>query len=243
VRNFPPIVLRYFDCRGRAQFIRHYLACRELAHVDERVALSPGFEAWQAMRGDRGRAGTFHKLPVLHWGERLVSETLVINAFLHRASGDEELLSEAENLRHAMLVSSLVSDVMTPIATLIWADLAFRGVDVGALAQQSLGRLRTHFASLDRTFEEWDWRRTAQMRPLMLIDCLLWEEIDVVQHVFGEHLRLHEFATLARLYHESPGRAVFEKLLAAQPASVTGRGLAGEDEALAKIRELLAVQS
>jgi hypothetical protein len=61
--------------------------------------------------------------------------------------------------------------------------------------------------------------------------------------VFGEHLRLHEFATLARLYHESPGRAVFEKLLAAHPAPVTGRGLAGEGEALAKIRELVAAQS
>jgi hypothetical protein len=243
VRKLPPIVLRYFDCRGRAQFIRHYLACREVVHADERVALSPGFEAWQAMRGDRGRAGSFHKLPVLHWGEQLVSETLVIQSFLHRASGDAELLSEAENLRHAMLVSSLVSDVLTPIATLIWADLAFHGVDVGALAKQSLGRLRIHFASLDRTFEEWDWRRTAEKRPLMLVDCLLWEEIDVAQHVFGESLRLHEFPTLARLYHESPGRAVFEKLLGAHPAPVTGRGLGSEDEALAKIREQVAVPS
>jgi hypothetical protein len=47
--------LRYFDCRVRAQFVRHYFACREIEHDDERVALSPGFEAWQAMRGDRAR--------------------------------------------------------------------------------------------------------------------------------------------------------------------------------------------
>ncbi len=238
--SVPPVVLRYFDCRGRAQFIRHYLACRELEHADERVALSPGFEAWQAMRGDRARAGAFHKLPVLHCGERLVSETLVIQAFLHRASGDEELLSEAESSRHAMLSSSLYHDVMLPIGILVWADLALRGVDVGALAHQSLGRIRTHFGSLDHTLEEWDWCRTAEKRPVMLTDCLLWEEIDVAQRVFGEHLRLEEFGTLSRAHHESPGRATFEGLLASRPVSVTGRGVASETEALTKIRELLS---
>jgi glutathione S-transferase len=238
-----PVVLRYFDCRGRAQFIRHYLACRELAHADERVALSPGFEAWQAIRGDRGRAGAFHKLPVLHWGERLLSETLVIQAFVHRASGDEQLLSEAENSRHAMLSSSLYHDVMLPIGILLWADLALPGVDIGALAQQSLGRIRTHFGSLDRTIEEWDWCQTAQKRPPMLTDCLLWEEIDVAQHVFGERLQLEEFATLSRAYHESEGRAAFEGLLASHPVSVTGRGLASETEALLKIREGLATRN
>jgi hypothetical protein len=55
VQKHPRAVLRYFDCRVRAQFVRHYFACREIEHDDERVALSPGFEAWQAMRGDRAR--------------------------------------------------------------------------------------------------------------------------------------------------------------------------------------------
>lgn len=236
----PPIVLRYFDARGRAQFIRDYLACRELEYADERIALSPSFEAWTAIRNDRALAGPFHKLPVLHWGDQTVSETFVIHSFLHRANGDEVLLSEKENLRHAMLFSSLYNDVMMPIGILIWADIALRGVDVGTLAKNTLGRLRGHFGSLDRTLEEWQWQRTAEKRPVMVADCALWEEIDIVQHVFREHLRLHEFATLSRLYHEAPGRAVFEKLLAARPAAVTGRGLESETETLAKMREMLA---
>jgi hypothetical protein len=240
VEKNAPVVLRYFDCRGRAQFIRHYLACRAIEHADDRVALSAGFEAWQAMRADRGRAGAFHKLPVLHWGDRLLSETLVIEAFVHRVNGDEALLTEAENLRHAMLVSSLYNDVMMPVGILIWADVMYRGVDLGAVAQQALGRLRTHLGSLDRTLAEWEWRRSAATRPIMLADCLLWEELDVAQHVFGQHLRLHEFATLSRLYQEAAGRAVFESLIAARPASVTGRGLTSEGEVLAKIRELVA---
>jgi glutathione S-transferase len=239
--NVPPVVLRYFDCRGRAQFIRYYFACRELEHTDERVALSPGFEAWQAIRNDRARAGAFHKLPVLHWGDRLLSETLVIKAFLHRVSGDEELLSDGESSQHAMLASSIYNDLMTPIGMLIWADLMFNGVDLGNLARQYLARIRTHLASLDRTLEEWDWCRVAAKRPIMLVDCLLWEELDVAQHVFGEHIRLHEFATLSRAYQESAGRATFERLLASRPASITGRGLASEADMLAQIRTLVAV--
>jgi glutathione S-transferase len=240
VSSLPPLVLRYFDCRGRAQFIRHYLAARGLEHTDERVALSPGFEAWQAMRADRGRAGVFHKLPVLHCGELLVSETLVIQAYLHRASGDEKQLTDAENARHSMLVSSLYNDVMTPIGTLIWADLLFSGVDVGKLARQSLGRIRGHLGSLDRTLEEWDWCAAAANRPIMLADCLLWEELDVARHVFGEHVRLHEFATLSRAYHECPGRATFEQLLVSRRVSITGKGVASETDTLAQIRELVA---
>jgi hypothetical protein len=235
-----PIVLRYFDCRGRAQFVRHYLACREIEHTDERVALSPTFEAWQAIRSDRSVAGPFHKLPVLHWGDSRIAETPVIHAFLHRAIGDEALLSEDENLRHAMLFSSLYNDVMMPMGILIWADLTFRGLDLEAYSKAVLARMRGHFGSLDRTVDEWQWHRGATKRPVMLADCLLWEELDVAQHVFGEHLRLHEFAALSRLYHEAPGRAVFERLIAARPASVTGRGLTGEAETLAKIRELIA---
>jgi glutathione S-transferase len=136
---------------------------------------------------------------VLHWGDRLLSETLVIQAFLHRASGDEALLSEAENLRHLMLVSSLYNDVMMPIGILIWADVLYRGAELGPLVEQSLERLRAHLGSLDRTLEEWDWVRDAEKRPIMLADCLLWEEIDVARYVFGEHLRLQDFATLSRL--------------------------------------------
>jgi hypothetical protein len=33
----PPIVLRYFAARGRAQHIRYYLACRGLASVARRT--------------------------------------------------------------------------------------------------------------------------------------------------------------------------------------------------------------
>jgi glutathione S-transferase len=238
--NMPPVVVRYFDCRGRAQFIRYYLRARELEHTDDRVPLSEGFEAWVAMRNDRSRVGPFHKLPVVHCGGRTIAETLVISDFLHRAFGDERMLSEEENVRHAMLTSSLYNDVMLPLGILIWAKLAIPGVDVAAYARQTLARICGHLGSLERTLEEWNWRESAGMRPIMLVDCLLWEELDVVRRVFGEHARLHELALLSRLYHETPGRAVFEAALTERPVSVTGMGLARETGVLAEIKEALA---
>jgi len=235
----PPIVLRYFDARGRAQFIRHYLRVRDLAYADERLPVGLPFAAWTAMKGDRARAGPFHKLPVLHWGEHAVAETFVIQTFLHRAPGDEASLSERDNLRHAMLYSSLVTDVLTPIAMTIWADLSMPGVDTAAFASATFSRLSGHLSSLERTLEEWRWREMAATRPIMLADCMLWEAVDVVQHVFGEAARLQERQTLARIHAEAPGRDSFAAGLA-PPAAVTGRGLASEAQVIPRIRAALA---
>src|SRR2546421_218702 len=151
----PPITFRYFDARGRAQAFRYLFAARGIAYTDERVPLSIGAGAvWPAMKEDGSRAGPFHKLPVLHYGERKIAETLA----------------------------------------------------------------------------EWGWAASSRSRPVMLADCLLWEELDVAQHVFAERLRLGELPTLARVYAESTGRAAFKKVLAAHSAPVTGRGLAAEAE-------------
>ena len=61
----PPITLRYFDARGRAQFLRHYFKVRKVSFTDERVAINDEFAAWRATRDDRARTGPFQKLPVL----------------------------------------------------------------------------------------------------------------------------------------------------------------------------------
>jgi hypothetical protein len=73
----------------------------------------------------------------------------------------------------------------------------------------------------------------------MLADCLLWEELDVAQHVFGEQVRLDGLPTLARLYQESAGRSAFKKVLAAHTGPVTGRGLAAEAEIIGRLPALV----
>jgi glutathione S-transferase len=238
----PAITLRYFDARGRAQPLRYYFAARGIAYIDERVSLSAsGSNAWADMREDRPRVGPFHKLPVLLYGDRTIAETLVIGAFLHRALGDEALLSDTENLRHSMLISSLYSDIVMAVGTTLWAEAIYAGLDYPAFVRQVFGRVRGLLGRIEQTLAEWGWTATARGRPVMLADCLLWEELDSLQHVFGaEHVALDKLPTLSRLYVEAPGRAAFQKALASHPAPITGRGIAAETEIIGRIRAYLA---
>ena len=230
--------LRYFAARGRAQFLRYYFRARNIAFTDEEVALGADFAAWASIRGDRALAGPFHKLPVLHCDGQLVAETPVIATFVHRRFGDEERLSPAENLRHAMLLSSLFGDVMTPIALLIWLDAVYAGVDLAAAAKRSLERVNAQVHNIERTLIEWQWFAHMGNRPVMVADCLLWEELSVLQHVFGPHVPLGSWPELARFHAEFAGRAACERELAAKPRPVTGRP--GEPAAIAKLQQVLA---
>lgn len=233
----PPITLRYFDARGRAQFMRYYFRARKVTFTDDRVPVTPDLAAWRALRDDRSRTGPFHKLPVLTWGERFIAETLLIASFLHEASGDAKALSDDDNLRHGMLTSSLVFDVMNPIALLLWCELAYPGADLDAAAKRTLERVQLHLRSIEQSLNEWRWLDKARNRRVMLADCLLWEELNVAQHVFGPRLSLAEMPMLARFYEAFPARATCEALLAERPCAVTARP--EEDAVIARIRELV----
>jgi len=126
----------------------------------------------------------------------------VIAAFVHRRFGDEKRLSPAENLKHAMLLSSLFIDVMTPIGLLIWLDAAYAGVDVPAAAKRSLERVNAQMHNIERTLIEWQWFAHMGDRPIMVADCLLWEELSVLRHVFGPHVPLGSWPELARFSTE-----------------------------------------
>lgn len=236
----PPVVFTYFDARARGQFVRYYFRARGVQYKDERVPVTPGFPEWIALRGDRARVGPFHKLPVLCWGEHKVAETFVIYAFLHKALGDESLLSDDENLRHSMLFSTLYVDVTVQLSLLIWAEVSHVGTDIGAVAKRTLDRLRSHCAYLDVTLDEWSWLEHARSRPVMVADCMLWEELDAVQHVFGDHFKLDDYPTLAKFYRDCPARAAFDEVLRSRRLPITGRGLPAEDEGIEKIRRLVS---
>lgn len=235
--NYPPIELRYFNVRGRAQFLRYFLLCREIPFADERLPLGAGFEAWQAIRPDQSITGPFQKLPVLRWGDRLIGETTVIASFLYRATGDAASLAETESFQHEMLISSVYVDLMMSTGILLWSEVAFAGADFGASAKRVFERMQSHLTVLDRTLVEWQWLERAAARPVMVADCILWDQIECAQHVFGSKC-LDDTPTLARFYRDCPARETFEGLLRTKPCSVTARP--GEEECIARIRELVA---
>ncbi len=71
----------------------------------------------------------------------------------------------------------------------------------------------------------------------MIVDCLLWEELDVARVVFGPHWSLAATPTLARFYDDFPARPTCEAVLAERPCPITARP--GEAEGIAKIQQLL----
>jgi len=233
----PPITLRYFDARGRAQFLRYYFKARKVSFTEERVPVGDGLAAWRTLRDDRSRTGPFQKLPVLHWGDRLLAEMLMIASFVHEASGDAGSLSDEENLRHGMLTSSLCLDVMNPLAILLWAEVLYPGADVSAIAKRTLERLKSHCQAIEQSFNEWRWLDRARNRRIMIVDCLLWEELDVARTIFGPHWSLESTPILARFYQDFPSRPICEALLAEHPCQITARP--GEAEGIAKIQQLL----
>lgn len=236
--NYPRIELRYFDVRGRAQFLRYFLICRGIPFDDDRISLAAGFEAWQTIRPDRTITGPFQKLPVLRWGDRMIAETTVIASFLHRVSGDADRLSETENLQHEMLTSSVYVDLMMPLGILLWSEITFPGADLGASSKRIFERMNGHLAVLDQTLVDWQWLERAAERPVMVADCILWDQLNSARHVFGNRFGLDATPTVARFYRDCLGRETFEELLQAKPCPVTGRP--GEADCVARIRKLIA---
>ena len=234
----PKITLRYFDARGRAQFLRYYFRHRDIPFVDDRVPMSADFGEWLSMRDDEKRTGPFRKLPVLHWADYLLAEAMVIRTFVHRASGDAATLSEQENLRDEMLASSIYQELMRPIRTLLWAELIFPGLDLPAFVRKTRDSLEGYLKILDRTVSSWPTFAKATARPLLLTDCLLWEELDAVKRIFGDRLTLDETETLARFYSECPGRPTFERMLKEKPCQLSGSSM--ESEVISKIQEILS---
>jgi len=231
------MTLHYFNARGRAQFLRYYLACRNHAFNDRRIGLSADFREWLDIRDDRSTTGPFKRLPVLEIDGDQVSEALVIGNVLHERFGDSEVLSRRANVRHAMLLSSLYTDLLMPLGGLIWADRIYPGIDMPAYVKLVLGRARTYLTVLDEALAAWEWLGSIEQRELTLADCLLWEELDSARLVLGEGIDFDSFETLARFYVECPVLNVFSSYLEAHPCPLTGHP--EEPAAIENIRKIL----
>ena len=236
--EIPEIKLTYFDTRGRGQFIRYYLRYREIPYTDDRIALSDEFSEWLSIKDDQNITGPFKKLPVLNWGDNMIAETMVIHSFLHNELGDASNFSSEENYRQAMLASSLYGDFMVQIGTLIWSDILFEGLDLNIAVNKTHQKIQDHLQLLEKTIQDWQWLENLDSRSFTITDCLLWEELDVIKHVFHDYISFEKTESLGNFYNECPGRSIFKQLLNEHPNRITGRPQ--EVDAIAKIQKILA---
>lgn len=116
------ISLRYFDCRGRAQAIRFYLAEKDILFRDVRVPLENISDSWGVSKKDPEVAGLLGKLPIVEWGDLKISETMVISCYLHNKF-DSYKYTAKQNLLVKTIISSVYTDIIIPLGTLIWLDI------------------------------------------------------------------------------------------------------------------------
>ena len=231
------ITLRYFNARGRAQFIRYFLRVRNTDFVDERIPLEADFSSWMAVRDDTSRTGPFHKLPVMEIDGLQLAETSVITNYLHERFGDSVALREKADLQHRQLMSALNDDVTMAVGLMLWAEVMFQGVDFPAYVKRTFDRLGTALINLERVLVDWRWLEESNLRPIMLADCRLWESIDVCRTVFGDALSFGELPVLEEIHRRYASRTAFSEMLAEHPCPITARD--NEPEVIERVQAIL----
>lgn len=233
------IALRYFECRGRAQPIRFFLAEKDLLFRDIRVPLDSLSDSWKQTKNDPQFSGPYGRLPVLEWGDQQISETLVIAFHLHNKF-DSFKFDTSHNLLIRSLISSTYTDVISPMGILIWQDILTPGVEM----KKYLFRTLSVFEQL---FERYDQQLRSLSQPFFggkepcLADYFLFEAIQIFLVVFKpRHLSLQaNHASLASFNDrmtEDPG---VKACLASLPSKITGR--ADEEARIAKIHTFLTL--
>ena len=102
------VLLRYFDCLGRAQPIRNVLVDAGVAFEDQRITIGP---SWGALK-EQTEGGPFGSLPVLEWGEDCVAQALPIAGYLARRLGQYDGLDAMGIARLEMVASAAYMDII-----------------------------------------------------------------------------------------------------------------------------------
>jgi glutathione S-transferase len=112
------VTLRYFQCRGRAQPIRHALHSAGVDFDDIQVSLGE----WPSHREDPSFAGAYLGLPTLTWDDVTVAETLPIASYVAKRLGEYSGLSDAEIARREAICSNAYIELCIRVGELVWSS-------------------------------------------------------------------------------------------------------------------------
>lgn len=226
------IILRYFPVCGRAQPLRHALLDAGVGFEDERIPLAD----WPARKDDPTMTGPYRSLPTLRWGDALIAETLPIASYVAHRLGHHDGLDQAARARLDAVVSCCYVDVTLPMGVLIWADLAWPGVDLERAWPAQLGRMLEKLALVSQECPGEGFLGGA--RPVMA-DFYADEAYATLRYVLGrdrEPALRERFPRLASLHDRVSARPRLAGARSMRPAQFTSR----PDEATA-VERLRAV--
>lgn len=213
------VVLRYFDCLGRAQPLRHALADAAAAFEDVRVPM----EEWPQRKGDPAFGGPYGGLPTLSIGGATVAETLPIASLLARRLGHYDGLDEAAIARSEAICSNCYIEVMLRAGELIYADFIYPGADLARSFPGLLGRMLEKLGGVEAHSPEAGW--LGGERPVMA-DFFVGESFEVVRYVLGpardEALRAR-MPRLWALAERIRSRPALARAWESRPAQFTSR--------------------
>jgi glutathione S-transferase len=224
------VILRYFTCRGRAQPLRDALSDAGVPFQDICVT------DWRTRPQPASVAGLFASLPTLTWDGVEACETLPIARLvadrLHHTRG----LSEQRMIELEAVCSAMYTDVMVPIAQVIWCDVLFPGADARDVTKRRVPRWVSKLERGAALLGD-DHRFLGGDAPVVA-DFFLFEAFDAVRTLLGppHSPRLErELPRLARLTSDMLGRPRFASCHARRPPRFTGRP--DELEVLARVHE------
>jgi hypothetical protein len=122
------VTLRYVDCRGRAEPLRHLLRARAVSFTDHREPITDIRRTILEYRQDATRGGPFGLLPVLEWDGACIAQTLPIATFLSRELGLYAGMGTLAMAREEALASAAYLELTSAFPNLVWAPLWFAEV-------------------------------------------------------------------------------------------------------------------
>jgi glutathione S-transferase len=177
------IVLRYFDCLGRAQPLRNALVDAGVAFDDERIAIGP---SWRTAK-EQPEGGPFGSLPVLEWGDDCVAQTLPIAGYVARRLGQYDGLDAMAIAHLEMVASAAYLDVIAELVMMLWVPSAVPDTEATVRFANHEARIHHKVARFDRMLASHDEPFFGGQRPA-IADFFVVEAVDMTRAVLGKRI-------------------------------------------------------
>jgi glutathione S-transferase len=227
------IVLRYFDCVGRAQPLRNALVDAGVAFDDERIAVSP---SWRTVK-EQAEGGPFGSLPVLEWGDDCVAETLPIAGYIARRLGQYESLDSMAIAQLEMVASAAYLDVMAEVFMMLWLPTALPDAEATTRFGHHEARILRKIARIDRMLASRHEPFFGGQRPV-IADFFVVEAVDIARGALGARIdaALGKAPRLAAMREQLARRDAIARYVAEGRRPTRLSGSPNEGDSLERIR-------